>query len=235
MNSELSAEADVPDAAGPGDGPGDRPTAGAGGGSWINERFAATRGYAWVLLIGGALGLGAAITLTLEKIRLLENPSYSPSCNINPIISCGSVMKTAQASAFGFPNSLIGVAAFAVVVTIGVVALTGVRLPRWFWLGLQAGTLFGIGFVCWLIDQTLYSIGAVCPYCMVVWTATIPLFWLTTVHNLRTGTLPVSTGVQAWVQRTGVRWAWVVPVAGYVVIVLLVLNRFWYYWSTHLF
>ncbi|MEY9941495.1 putative membrane protein [Streptacidiphilus sp. MAP5-52] len=226
MNPELADEADMLDTV--------EPNAVEPGGSWITDRVAATRGYAWLLLIAGALGLAAAITLTLEKIRLLENPHYIPSCNISPIISCGSVMRTAQASVFGFPNSLIGVGAFAAVVTIGVVALTGVRLPRWFWLGLQAGTLFGIGFVCWLIDQTLYSIGAVCPYCMVVWTATIPLLWYTTVHNLRTGTLPLPSGARAWFQRTGVHWAWVVPAAGYLVIVLLVLNRFWYYWSTHI-
>ncbi|MEU3493704.1 vitamin K epoxide reductase family protein [Kitasatospora cineracea] len=53
-----------------------------------------------------------------------------PSCNINPILSHGSVMRTGQASAFGFPDPLIGVAAFAVVVTVGVVLLTGARLPR---------------------------------------------------------------------------------------------------------
>lgn len=72
----------------------------------------------------------ASNTLTLEKIRLLESPRCVPSCNINPILSHGSVMRTGQASAFGFPDPLIGVAAFAVVVTVGVVLLTGARLPR---------------------------------------------------------------------------------------------------------
>ncbi|WP_042431361.1 vitamin K epoxide reductase family protein [Streptacidiphilus anmyonensis] len=195
--------------------------------SWV----AAGRGYAWLLLIAGGFGLAASITLTLEKIRVLENPNYVPSCNINPIISCGSVMRTWQASAFGFPNSLIGLGAFAVVVTVGVVALTGARLPRWFWLGLQAGTLFGIGMVSWLIGQTLYSIGAVCPYCMVVWVSTIPLFWYTAVHNLRTGVIPVSEGVRnRLASLTG--FYWLVPAACYLIIALLVLNRFWYYWHT---
>jgi uncharacterized membrane protein len=196
-------------------------------GSWVR----ASRGYAWLLLITGVFGLGASITLTLDKIRLLENPHYVPSCNINPIISCGSVMRTWQASAFGFPNSLIGVGAFAVVVTIGVVALTGARLPRWFWLGLQAGTVFGIGMISWLIGQTLYSIGAVCPYCMVVWAATIPLFWYTTVHNLRTGVIPLPEGARAKLESAAGLY-WLFPVACYLVILLLVLNRFWYYWST---
>ncbi len=187
--------------------------------------------HAWLLVVAGGVGLAAAITLTLEKIRLLEDPSYVPSCNINPIISCGSVMRTAQASAFGFPNSLLGVACFAVVVTVGVVTVTGARLPRWFWLGLQAGVLFAIGFVHWLIFQTLYRIGAVCPYCIAVWAAVIPLFWYTTLHNLSRRVIPVP---ERW--RPGIaavaRYHWVVPACWYLAIALMVLNRFWYYWQT---
>ena len=44
----------------------------------------------------------------VEKIEILINPDYVPSCSLNPVLSCGSVMITPQASAFGFPNSLIG-------------------------------------------------------------------------------------------------------------------------------
>ena len=62
----------------------------------------------WVL-IAGAVGLAAALTLTIEKIEILINPDYVPSCSINPVLSCGSVMITPQASAFGFPNPLIGI------------------------------------------------------------------------------------------------------------------------------
>ncbi|MDT5250831.1 MAG: hypothetical protein QOJ28_3465, partial [Mycobacterium sp.] len=40
----------------------------------------------WVL-IAGVLGLTAAITLTVEKIELLIDPSYVPSCSINPVLS----------------------------------------------------------------------------------------------------------------------------------------------------
>ena len=95
-----------------------------------------------------------------------------------------------QAEAFGFPNPLIGIASFAVVVTIGVVLLSGFAAPRWFWLGMQLGTTFGVVFVHWLIYQSLYQIGALCPYCMAVWVVTIPIFWYTTLHNLERGHLP---------------------------------------------
>ncbi|CAM5594963.1 vitamin K epoxide reductase family protein [Kitasatospora aureofaciens] len=191
----------------------------------------ASRPFAWLLLVGGVVGLFASTVLTLDKIRLLEDPSYVPGCNINPIISCGSIMRSDQASAFGFPNSLIGLVAFGVVVAIGAGLLAGASYRRWFWLGLQAGTAFGIGFVTWLMYQTLYRIGALCPYCMVVWAAMIPLFWYTTLHNLRSGVIPVGRRGRVAV-REAARYHWVVPALWYAVIALLVLNRFWYFWST---
>ena len=89
----------------------------------------------WVL-IAGVVGLAAAATLTVEKLRILENPDYVPSCSINPVLSCGSVMVTPQAAAFGFPNPLIGIVSFTVVVVTGVLALGRVALPRWYWAGL---------------------------------------------------------------------------------------------------
>ena len=128
----------------------------------------------WVL-IAGVLGLASALTLTVEKIEILINPDYVPSCSINPVLSCGSVMVTPQASAFGFPNPLIGIVSFTVVLVTAVLALAKVRLPRWYWAGLATGTLLGVAFVHWLIFQSLYRIGALCPYCMVVWAVTIPL------------------------------------------------------------
>lgn len=63
-------------------------------------------------------------------------------------------------------------------------------LRRWFWLGLQAGTTAAVVFIHWSIFQSLYRIDALCPYCMVVWVVTIPLFWYTTLHNLRAGDFP---------------------------------------------
>ena len=35
-----------------------------------------------------------------------------PTCSINPVLACGSVINTPQASVFGPPNPLIGVGAF---------------------------------------------------------------------------------------------------------------------------
>ena len=121
---------------------------------------AVPRGSALWVLVGGVIGLAAALTLTIEKIELLINPDYVPTCSINPVLSCGSVMITPQASVFGFPNPLLGIVAFSVVVVTGVLAVAKVNLPRWYWAGLAVGTGVGCVLVHWLIFKSLYSIGA---------------------------------------------------------------------------
>ncbi|MDO3638740.1 vitamin K epoxide reductase family protein [Mycolicibacterium arseniciresistens] len=178
----------------------------------------------WVL-IAGVLGLAAAVTLTVEKVELLIDPSYVPSCSLNPVLSCGSVMTTPQASAFGFPNSLMGIVAFTVVLMTGVLAVAKVSLPRWYWMGLAAGTLAGTVFVHWLIFQSLYRIGALCPYCMVVWAVTIPLLVVVSSIALR----PAQGNAFA---RAVHQWRWSLVALWFTGLILLILERFWDYWST---
>ena len=180
---------------------------------------------AWWVLIAGVAGLASALTLTVEKITMLSNPSYVPSCSINPVLSCGSVMVTPQASAFGFPNPLIGIVGFTVVVVTGVLAVGRIPLPRWYWLGLAGGTALGVVFVHWLIFQSLYRIGALCPYCMVVWAVTIPL--LVVVSSIALQPL----GGQA-VARVLYSWRWSLVALWFAALILLIIVRFWYYWST---
>ena len=137
---------------------------------------------ACILTAGGALGTGAAFALILDRISLLKDPAFVPSCSISPLLACGSIMTSPQAEVFGFPNPLIGMVTFPVVTTVGVVALAGGTVPRSVWLGLQLGTTAGLGFVHWLIGQSLYSIGTLCPYCMIVWVVTIRMFWYITLR-----------------------------------------------------
>ena len=179
----------------------------------------------WVLL-AGILGEAAAFVLSVEKIRQIQNPSYVPSCSINPVLSCGSVMLTKQASLFGFPNPLLGIAAFSVVIVTGVLAVAGVRLPRWYWAGLAGGTLLGAVFVHWLIYESLYEIGALCPYCMVVWVVTVALLIVVASIALR----PLAGSNK--VVDTLYQWRWPLYAVWITAIALLILDRFWSYWST---
>lgn len=183
---------------------------------------------AWSILLAGVLGLVASATLTIEKIEILINPAYVPSCNLNPVVACGSVMTTPQASAFGFPNSLIGIVAFAVVTVTGVLTVAKVPLPRWYWVGMTIGTLLGAAFVHWLIVQSLYRIGALCPYCMVVWVVTISL--LVVVASIAFG--PAGDGTGGVVVRELHRWRWSIATIWFTAVFLLIVVRFWDYWST---
>jgi uncharacterized membrane protein len=182
---------------------------------------------AWWVLIAGVIGLVSSVTLTVEKIDILANPSYVPSCNINPVLSCGSVMVTPQASALGFPNPLLGIAGFTVVVVAGVLAVAKVPLPQWFWIGLTVGLLIGAVFVHWLIFQSLYRIGALCPYCMVVWAVTITLLVVVSSIVLR-GSLDDAGALV----RVGYQWRWSIVALWFTAVFLLIMVRFWDYWST---
>ena len=188
----------------------------------------ARRGLGVLLTAGGVVGFVASFVLTVEVIRLLEDPAYVPSCSFNPVLSCGSVMQTWQADVLGFANTLAGIAAFAVVTTIGVVLLTGAVLPRWVWLGLQSGAFVGAAFVHWLIYQSLNDIGALCPYCLVVWVVTVPIFWYVTVHNVQAGHIRTSAGVRSFLVRNRA----LVLVLWFVALAILILVRFWDYWSS---
>jgi uncharacterized membrane protein len=71
----------------------------------------------YILIVAGIIGCIASFVLTYDKIQVLQNANYEPSCNINPILSCGSVMKTEQASLFGVPNTVFGLVAYSMLFT----------------------------------------------------------------------------------------------------------------------
>ena len=187
--------------------------------------------FPWLLLIGGAIGVIASAILTNEYIHLLKTPDYRPVCNLNPIFSCSSVTASHQAHAFGIPNELLGLPGYAIVAAIGAAMLAGAKFKRWFWQAVNVGTLFMIGFTTWLQFETLYRIGALCLFCMIVWVVSIPIFLYTSIYNLReghTGLPPDWDRIKAFV----IRHHGDILLSWYLVIILLILKRFWYYWST---
>ncbi|WP_327720253.1 vitamin K epoxide reductase family protein [Streptomyces sp. NBC_00490] len=188
----------------------------------------ASRRTGWVMVLTGTVGWLASFQLTVDDWRLLKDPAYRPPCNISPVVSCGSVMSSPQGSLFGFPNMLLGLGAFSAVIALGIAVLSGACLHRRLWLALDAGALVGVVFVHWLIGQSLYELNKLCPYCAVVWAVTIVLFWHVTLHCLEQGIVPVRRGVLVLVRDTH----WVLLGAWYGVIALLVLTRFWPYWSS---
>jgi uncharacterized membrane protein len=188
--------------------------------------------YAWFVALAGFVGLIASFVINYDELQIAKNPNYHPSCSINPVISCGDVMRTAQAHAiFGMLNSWWGLIGFAAVITVGAGLLAGAKYKAWFWRLFNLGTLGGLFFIHWLAFETVYRIHALCPWCMVVWSVTIPLFWYTTLRNLREGVIPTPKALSSTVKFLQA-YKNLILVLWYLVIIALILQHFWYYFKT---
>ncbi|MGX5717651.1 vitamin K epoxide reductase family protein [Arthrobacter sp. MAHUQ-56] len=180
------------------------------------------RPFGWLLVITGVVGWLASGTLVLEKLEVLKDPNHTTVCDVNPWISCGQVMQTWQSSLFGFPNMFIGIVAFAITITVGMALLSGATFARWYWLGLQAGVTLGFAFVVWLWSQALYAIHILCPFCMIVWAAMIPLFVWTTIRNISAGIIPMPAGPARVLSESG----WIITALLYVAVIATIFFAF---------
>ncbi len=185
----------------------------------------------YILIVGGLVGLISSFVLTYDKLEFLKNPNFVPNCDLNPVLSCGSVMVSKQGDAFGFPNPWIGLAGFSVIITIGMAILAGAKFKRWFWLGLQIGLALGLIFAGWLLYESIYNINALCPYCLAVDVALITMFWYNTLYLLETKllVLPKSWTKSATFAR---RHHLDILIGTFVAIIAIILNHFWYYYGS---
>ncbi|MFW0775027.1 vitamin K epoxide reductase family protein [Paenarthrobacter nitroguajacolicus] len=178
--------------------------------------------FAWLLLITGVIGWLASGALVLEKLEVLKDPNYVTVCDVNPFVSCGAVMQTPQSSVFGFPNMFIGIVAFAVIITTAVGILAGAKYSRGYWLGLQAGVTLGFAFVVWLWSQALYVIHVLCPFCMVVWAAMIPLFVWVSIRNITTGVIKAPPALVKLLSGSG----WIIVALLYIAVIATIFFSF---------
>jgi uncharacterized membrane protein len=161
------------------------------------------RPYKWIFgtMLGfGSIGLIVSFVLAVEEFHLLKNPDAVLSCSINLVLNCSMVMKTWQASVFGFPNMFIGLMGYSVVVTVAVVALLGARLSRLFWIA--ANVCYGLGllFAYWLFFSSVYDIQVLCPWCLIVTFVTTIVFATMTHFNLRENTFGFSQKMNEKIQ-----------------------------------
>lgn len=193
---------------------------------WLDRHIAR------LLIAMGAIGTGASLALALEEFHMLKHPGTELGCDLNPIINCGGNMQVWQGHVFfGMPNAFLGLMIFVAVLTIGVALLAGAQFKRWFWLALEAGLVFGLLFVHWFIFQSLYVLNELCPYCMVTWVITISGFWYVTLYELRRGFLTLPQGWER-ASRFAQRHHADILAAWLLIIIILIGERFWYYWST---
>ena len=176
------------------------------------------------LIVAGAIGWWAAFQLTVEKFHLLADPDAIASCDFSVLVQCTANLESWQGSVFGFPNPILGLAGWVAPIVVGAAILARARFARWFWLAFEAGLTFAFLFVAWLIVQSIYVLGTLCPWCMVTWVVTIPTYYAVTLHILRSGILPAPS----WVRRaagTLMGWLPLLAVLSYALIAVLAQVR----------
>lgn len=198
------------------------------------QRWSLEKVLPYILLLGGIIGYVCAAVIMYDEMKILGNPHYIPSCDLNPIISCGSVMQSTQSHAFGISNPFIGLAGFPIIAAIGAGMLAGAKFKRWFWLCVNAGLLFAVGFVHWLFLESVFRIHALCPWCIVVWIVSITSFWYVTLYNLDHKYIRIPKGKAQkfynWVRLHHLD----LLVLWFLIITGIILKHFWYYYKNHL-
>lgn len=173
--------------------------------------------------MGGLFGLLAAAALIVEKIESLAHPGTELACNFSLLVGCSASLNSEQGSLLGIPNPVLGLVFWSAIVTIGAV-IVAVELPRWMWLALTLGMTGAFALVVWFIIQSIYVIGVLCPWCMLTWIVTIPLFLLVIGHALRSGVLPVPPRVRR-AAAEAYQWVWVMTLGIVVLVAVLAQLR----------
>lgn len=141
------------------------------------------------MLVFAALSLLASFVLSKEAITLAADPNAVLGCSINVWLDCAKVGLSPQANILGFPNAFLGMIAEPVVMTIAVASLSGVRFPKWFMFTANAVYLLGVIFAYWLLYESTFVLGVLCPWCLLVTLSTTFVFWSMTHWNILEGNL----------------------------------------------
>lgn len=157
------------------------------------------------MLIGALLSLLASFVLSVEAVELAKNPNAQLSCNVNVILNCATVNNHPTGTLFGFPNSFIGMMAEPIVITVAIAGLAGVAFPRLFMFTAQIFYTLGLLFALFLLYVSMFVIGALCPWCLLVTLTTILVWFAITRYNIRENNLylpkKLSSRLHDWLDR----------------------------------
>lgn len=189
------------------------------------KKLASHKLMGWVLAALAALGLLASFVLLHETFAVAKNPSYNPSCNINPLVSCSSIMSRPESEILGLPFSAFGAAAFGALLAFAVLLASGAKFKEWIWKAALLAGLGGLGFVGYMLWLSLALFGSICPWCATTWVTTIAIFWTLVTYVVSAGVVSIPKKLRAaaafWKKN-----AVMILVAMYVILVFGILLRF---------
>lgn len=134
-----------------------------------------------IMLLASAVALLVSFILSADTLKMARNPGQKLNCDVNAVLSCSTVAESWQAeivkfAGLSFPNAFFGIAAESVFVTIAVIGLAKMAVPRWFALCTWLGGLAALAYSYWLTTQSLFVINAMCPWCLVLMFSTTVQF-----------------------------------------------------------
>lgn len=177
------------------------------------------------MLVGAILSLIAAFVLSVEAVELAKNPNAQLSCNVNVVLNCATVNNHPTGTIFGFPNSFIGMVAEPIVITVAIAGLAGVRFPRAFMFAAQIFYTLGLIFALALFYISMFIIGALCPWCLLVTLTTILVWFAITRYNIREDNLylpkNISRRAHEWLDKDYDKFLMAVIVFALVAAILL--------------
>ena len=140
----------------------------------------------WIVL--SLVAWTVSFLLYLEYVGQLTDAEPAISCDISPLVTCGPNLLSPAGNLLGFSNSILGIVLFLgpIYAAIGALASPG-GMRVWYWRVFAVFVLGGYMFVHVLAWRSVFEFGSLCPWCMLVWLMTIPLFWSVLSWTLRAG------------------------------------------------
>ena len=141
----------------------------------------------WWIAAGVAGGI-VSFLLYHEYIAQLRGDTPLISCSISPVVTCGPNLLSPGGNLLGFSNSVIGMVLFTGPIFAGASALAATEgLRAWYW---RTYTVFVAGaflLVHFFAYRSVFEYSSLCPWCMIIWLVTIPLFFTVAGWTLRAG------------------------------------------------
>lgn len=138
--------------------------------------------------------LAASFFETIEYQLLLKNAHAALACNLNSVFSCSPVLQAWQSKVFGFPNSMMCMVFFGLLLGVGLAGVCGEAM-KWLRLFAQGLALFFLCFGSWFLEQSIFSIRALCILCVFCFAGLLAINF--SLLRLNVDDLPISPSLRS--------------------------------------
>ncbi len=200
----------------------------------MSKNITLSKVFPFIVIVMAVIGLLASFALTYDTLSIAHNPNYKPSCNLNPVISCGDVINTRGDNIFGLPYPYYGIAAFATLLTVGVTMLAGGKPNKYYWRAFLVVSGLGVIGAYALLLKSVFKIHALCPFCLSVDVATTTIFWYALLYIVDNKYLVLNNTTFKKIYPFIRRHHLDILLFWFILVIAFLLNHFWYYYGKHL-